>query len=51
MPTSRYNQIIEGLVKEGTAEGLSGRPLKRFVTRKIRKILKHARKKIKRVER
>ena len=46
METLRVNQVIENLTNVGLSQGLSGRPLKRFVTRQINKVLKKAKKRI-----
>ena len=39
---------LQLIVDEGIREGFSGRPLKRFVRRKLAKIVKKAMKKVKR---
>ena len=50
MDTPRANKIIDGFTKEGISQGFSGRPLKRFVTRNIKKCIKLAKKKCDRID-
>lgn len=38
--TLRANKIIDKLEAEGVSQGFSGRPLKRFVTRQVKKAIK-----------
>ena len=50
MDTPRADKIIDDFTKEGISQGFSGRPLKRFVTRNIKKCIKLAKKKCDRME-
>lgn len=46
----RADKIIDDFTKEGISQGFSGRPLKRFVTRNIKKCIKLAKEKCDRIE-
>ena len=50
MQVERANKVINTFTKEGIAQGFSGRPLKRFVDRNIKKCIKLVNKKCKRLE-
>lgn len=50
MQIERATKIIDTFTKEGLSQGFSGRPLKRFVDRKIKKAIKHLGKKCKRMK-
>ena len=50
MQLERANKVINAFTDEGIAQGFTGRPLKRFVDRMIKKNIKLLKKKCKRME-
>lgn len=50
MQLERATKIIDAFTKDGISQGFSGRPLKRFIERKIKKNIKRLKKKCKRLE-